>query len=332
MIAPKARAQAADFYRGKTIRMLIGAGPGGGYDIAGRLVAAHMGRHIPGEPTFVVENMQGASGLTMTNYLYNRVPRDGTVIGMPNAGIPLEPRVKLLTRAGGSANFDVGRLGWLGSSVRQTQVLYAPVSATAQSVDDLKRSKFIVGSESSTSDNYLYPFFMNRLLGAQIQIVPGYPGQTDIFLAVERGELQGCVSRYATLKVTHPTWLSQGKGRLLMQFGEERLEELKDVPTFIESAANEEDREMLKFWASRDDMACPLCTPPETPAERLQILRDAFDATMKDPAYVSAAERLGLDARPLDSKGVEKLMTELAATPEPVVQRLRDLLDAAAKR
>jgi tripartite-type tricarboxylate transporter receptor subunit TctC len=328
----RASAQTADFYRGKVIRMLIGAGAGGGFDIAGRLVAEHMPRHIPGNPSFVIENMQGGSSLPMTNYLYNSAPRDGTVMGMPNNGIPLEPRLKLLTRAGGTAAFDVTRLGWIGSSVRQTQVLFVWSTAPVRSLDDLKREKLIVGSEGISADNYLYPYMLNRLLGAQMNIVPGYPGQVEIFLAVERGELQACVTRYSTLLINQPGWLPQGKGRILLQFGATRMDELPDVPTAAEIMPTKESGELLSFFASKDDMASPLALPPDVPPARLQLLRDAFDATMRDPAYQAGTRKLGLDAGPLSGAELEALIDRLQATPETIVERLRALLADAGKR
>ncbi len=324
-------AQPAPFFRGKTIRMLIGAGAGGGYDIAGRLVADHMGRHIPGNPSFVVENMAGASGLPMTNYLYNRAPRDGTAMGMPNSGTPLEPRLKLLTRSGGTALFDIDKLAWIGSSVRQTQVLFV-WGDKVKSLDDLRRTQLVVGSEGVSADNYLYPYFCNRLLGANMKIVPGYPGQTDIFLAVERGELQGCVTRFSTLKVNQSGWLKDRKGHIVMQFGPERIGELPDVPTAAELTDSTTDADMLRFYSSKDDFACPLALPPEVPEDRVAILRTAFDATMRDEAYLAAARRVGVDANPLSGAQVAAMVDALQKSPDAVVERLRALLQDASAR
>ncbi|HWG05150.1 MAG TPA: tripartite tricarboxylate transporter substrate-binding protein, partial [Beijerinckiaceae bacterium] len=279
----------ADFYRGKQIRMMIGAPAGGGYDAVGRMIAAVMGKHVPGNPTFVVENIGTAAGLVMANTLYNTAPKDGTAIGLPTSAIPLEPRLKLLTRNGGTASFDIGKLGWIGSAAQQPQVLFVWHEAPAKTAADLKTTKILMGTLAVGSDSYILPLMMNEVMGAKMELVPGYEGFADTLVAIERGEIQGHSAGLANLMSARPDWLADGKVRMLIQFGRERLPELPDVPTAAELASTDLDRQMLQFYSLKYNMAYTLIAPPGVPPDRLAALRAAFDATMKDPEYIAAA-------------------------------------------
>jgi len=316
---------AADFYRGKTIEMLIGGASGGGYDLAGRTLANHMGRHIPGNPAFLVRNMPGATSLIMTNHLYNVARRDGTVIGMPTSNIPLEQRLKVISPDGANIKFDIERFGWIGTPVQEPQVTWVWHTAPAHNIDDLKTNVVRMGATTSSADNYLLPTVVNRLLGTRMQPVTGYIGQNEIFLAVERGEVQGNNTGLSNVTVNKADWLRGGKVRVLLQYGTERLPVLPDVPTAIELAPAEADRALLRFYAVKFAMARPLMTPPEVPTDRLAALREAFDATMKDPQYLEEARRIGLEINPLGGEGVAKLIHQVQATPQDAVDRLREL-------
>jgi tripartite-type tricarboxylate transporter receptor subunit TctC len=321
-----------DFYRGKTIELLIGGATGGGYDLAGRTVANHLGRHIPGNPNFVVRNLPGATSLIMTNQLYNVAKRDGTVIGMPLSNIPLEPRLKLISPDGANVKFDVERFGWIGTPVQEPQVTWVWHTAPARNLDDLRSNLIRMGATTSSADNFILPTLVNRLLGTKMQVVTGYIGQNEINLAVERGEVQGNNTGLSNITVNKADWLRDGKVRMLLQYGAERLPALPDVPAAVELAGAEEDRALLRFYAVKFNMARPLAAPPEVPFERLKALRAAFDATMKDPRYIEEAQRIGLDVSPLGGERIEALIRQVQATPEPVVARLRDLLAGAKPR
>jgi len=325
-IATGASAQdAAEFYKGKTIRMIIGAAAGGGYDIPGRLMARHMGKHVPGNPAFVVENMPGAASLIMTNHLYNVAPRDGTVMGMPNNNIPLEPRLRVLTRGGGEARFDIEKMIWIGSPVQEPQLLWT-VAKAASSVEDLRTREIVIGSMSVGADNYTLPMLANRLLGARMKMIPGYRGTADAFLAVERGELQGSGTSLANMMATKGEWFRDGTANVVLNFGLRRLPDLPDVPTAIELAEKQEDRELFSFIATKFAMARPLALPPEVPEYRVKALRAAFDAMMTDPDFVEDAKKTGLTLEPVSGEEIEKLIAEIQATPQEVVDRLRGLL------
>jgi tripartite-type tricarboxylate transporter receptor subunit TctC len=321
---------AAEFYRGKTIHLIVGAAAGGGYDIPARAIATHMTRHIPGNPTIVVENMPGATSLIMTNYLYGRAPRDGTVIGMPNNNVPLEPRLQILSREGGNVSFDITKFGWIGSPVQEPQILFTLASA-ARSVDDLKAGKILVGSTARSADNYSLPFMLNQLLGTKMDIVTGYQGQNDIFLAIERGEVQGNNTGLTNLLVTKPDWVSSGRVKILVQYGSERAAAIPDVPTALELAPDESTRELIRLFVLKFRMARPIAVPPGIPSERLRTLQVAFDATMKDPEFLAEAQKIGLEINPVSGIEVTRLVAEMQTTPQTVVDRLKDLLSLADK-
>ena len=227
--------EVADFYRGKTVEMLIGGAVGGGYDLAGRTVANHMGRHIPGNPGIVVRNMPGATSLIMTNNLYNVARRDGTVIGMPTSNIPLEQRLKLISPDGSNVKFELARFGWIGTPVQEPQITWVWHTAPVHSVDDLRKVAIRMGATTSSADNHLIPTIVNQLLGTRMQTVTGYIGQNEIFLAAERGEVQGNNTGLSNITVNKADWLRDGKVRILLQYGVERLPSLPAVPTAVES-------------------------------------------------------------------------------------------------
>ncbi len=325
--APACAADAiADFYAGKNVQILVGASVGGGYDLVARMIASRLGRFIPGNPKIVVQNMPAAGGLSMANNLYNLAPRDGTVIGLPTNAVALEPRLKILSRAGGVANFDVTKFNWLGSAARLPQILYAWHKADVRTAADLKTRKLIVAALAVGSDSYILPTVMNKLLGAQMQIVSGYEGHADTSVALERGEAQGYNNSYAGLIGNKPDWVRDKLVHILIQFGRERLPQLPDVPTAIELASAPLDKAALGFYASKYDLAYTLITPPGVPAERVGALRLAFDATMRDPEYQAAATRLQIPLNALDGDAATTIIQSIQAAPEEVVDHMRDLM------
>jgi tripartite-type tricarboxylate transporter receptor subunit TctC len=316
----------ADFYRGKTIELIIGGAVGGGYDLAGRTVANYITRHIPGNPSIIVRNQFGATSLIMTNQLYNTAKRDGTVIGMPLSNIPLEPRLKLISPDGSNVRFDIARFNWIGTPLQEPQVTWLWHDAPAKTIDDLRSTPIRMGATTSSADNYILPTLVNQLLGGKMQVVTGYSGQNEIFLAVERGEVQGNNAGLSNVRVNRGEWLREGKVRVLMQYGTERLQDLPDVPTAMELASTEADRALFRLYAVKFNMARPLVLPPEVPAERVAALRAAFDATMKDPQYIEEAKRIGLDVNPLGGEAIAKLIEQVQATPQDAVDRLHEVL------
>ncbi len=316
----------ADFYTGKTITNIVGAGAGGAYDLVSRAVVAHMGKYIPGKPGFVVSNMAGASSLTMMNYLTNAAKKDGTVMGMTNPNIALEGPLKMLSKGGGKAMFDVNKLQWIGSPLQQPHVLWVWHTAPAQKFEDLRTNKIILASTAVGGDNYTLPLILSRLMGAKFDIVTGYEGQNDVFIATERGEVQGNSAILPNLTSARPDWFRDKKVRVLVQFGVSRMRQLPDVPTAIELATRQEDKDMLRFYARKFSMAYPFVMAQDVPKDRAQAIRTAFDATMKDEAFLKEAERLGLDVDPFSGAEMEQLITELNNSPKAIVDAVADFI------
>lgn len=325
--AARAADPVEEFFHGKTMRLIVGASAGGGYDLVGRTVGAFLGRHIAGNPKVVVENMAAASGLVMGNYLYNTGPRDGTVLGLPTNAFPLEPRLKLLSRAGGTASFDISKFIWIGNAARQPQALFVWHTAPVQSIQDLIAKPSIMGAISVGSDSYTLPFLLNALLQAKMKIVPGYPGLGDTLIAMERGELHGHSAGLANILSAKPDWIRERKLNVLAQFGLVRQPELPDVPTGDELVSSEADKQMLRFFALKYELAYAFILPPGVPQERVVALQSAFDATMLDPDYLAAADKLALPHNALNSQEVTQIIEQIETTPEPVVAHMRRILD-----
>lgn len=331
-IASPAHAQqsVADFYRGKTVEIIVAAAAAGGYDLASRTVANHMGRHILGNPRIIVRNMPGATGLIGTNYLYNVAKRDGTAIGMPTSNVPLEPRLKLLSTGGNAVKFDLARFSWIGTTLQEPQVTWVWHTAPARTVDDLKTHEIVMGATANSADNYVLPMLANALIGTRMKILTGYVGQNEIDIAAERGEVQGNNTGLSNLTVSRADWVRDGKVRILIQYGNERLGALKDIPTLAELTTSDVDRAMLRFYALKFTMTRPLIIPPDVPQERVAALQRAFAETMKDSQYLAEARRIGLDTNWLGSEDITRQVRLIQETPQPAVDRLRELLARAA--
>jgi tripartite-type tricarboxylate transporter receptor subunit TctC len=315
-----------DFYHGKTIEIAIAGAAAGGYDVAARTLAAHISRHIAGNPTVIIRNMPGAAGLVVTNYLYNVAKRDGTVIGMPTSNVPLEPRLKLLSPDGSNVKFDLRDFSWIGTPLQEPQVTWVWHTAPAANVEDLKSNTILMGATTASADNAILPMLVDELIGTRMKVLTGYQGQNEINLAAERGEVQGNNTGLSNLTVNKADWLRDGKVRILLQFGNERLPQLSNVPTAIELASSDADRAMLRFYGLKFTMARPLLIPPGVPAERTAALQAAFEATMTDSDYIDDARRIGLDTNWLGAKALTDRVREIADTPQPVVDHLHELL------
>ncbi len=312
-----------DLFRGKTIRLLVGTTPGAGYDLIARLLAPAMSRLIPGNPSVVVENMPGAGSLVMMNHLYNRAPRDGTVMGLPLNGVLLEPTVKLMSRAGGAANFDIQKMPWIGSSTEDGQAPWLRTHSPIKTFADLRTTNSIAAASAPGADNFTVPVLTNNLLGTKMEIVRGYQGTNPIFLAIERGEAHGSATAYSAVVVTRPQWLKDNFIKVLIQYGQERLPDLPDVPTAIEIADDKDVKEMLRIFAVKFKATYPFVLPPETPADRVEVIRTAFEAAMKDASFLAATRKANLPIKPLRGVEIERLIGETLKAPDKLIERLR---------
>ncbi|MBX9738882.1 MAG: hypothetical protein K2X62_02355 [Beijerinckiaceae bacterium] len=311
------------FFAGKTIRLLVGTGAGAGYDLMGRMLAEHMPRFIPGAPKIVVENMVGAGSLVMANYLANRAPRDGTVMGLPLNSIILEPSVKLLSRAGGAAQFDLAQMNWIGSPCEEPPVLWVMSHTKFQRFADCQAEKMIVGASARGADNFTVALLNNKLLGTQLNIVSGYQGTNDLFLAADRGEIQGGNTAYSAILLGRPDWVRSGKVRILAQYGRERTADLMDVPTGIELATTPNAKRILEALSSKFRAAYPFLLPQETPAQQVATLRAAFSQTMVDAEFKAAIAKLGLKLNPVDGEALTALVRAANDMPAELIEEFR---------
>jgi tripartite-type tricarboxylate transporter receptor subunit TctC len=312
----------AAFYRGKQLRMIVGSAVGGGYDLFARIVARHIVHHIPGHPGIIVQNQPAAGGVVMANQLYGQGPKDGTVIGVPINGLPTAPLLQSGTQ------FDSERLIWLGSSNREAYVAFVWHTVPVASIADLSSKEVVVGATTPGTTMVDFPLLVNDVLGFKFKIVRGYQGTPQINLAIERGEVQGMGGLgWASVKAQTPHWISERKIKVIAQYGLKRYAELADVPTMLELAKSDADRQAMTMLFARTEYGRPYFLPPDVPIERVAALRRAFDATMKDPAFVAEAAKLQFDVDPLTGEQVQALVAQLAATPRDVVARVRAALE-----
>ena len=324
-IAMPAAAQedVAAFYRGKQLRLIVGTGAGGGYDLFARAVARHIGNHIPGNPAVIVQNQGAAGGLLMANQLFSLGPKDGTVIAAPVNGLPTAP---LLEPAG--AHFDAARLNWIGSTNRETYVAFAWHTAPVQSLADLLQKQLIVGATAAGTTLVDFPLVTNRVLGTRFKVVRGYDSTPQINVAMERGEVEGIGGiGWQSVKTQVPQWIADKKIAVIAQYGLQHDPELANAPTMLELAKTDADRAALTMMFARTEYGRPYFAPPDVPPARIEALRRAFEATMHDPDFVADAAQLQLELSPMRGEEVQALVAKLARTPPEIVARVRAALE-----
>jgi tripartite-type tricarboxylate transporter receptor subunit TctC len=313
---------AATFYKGKTVELYIGYSVGGGYDLYGRVLARHLGRHIPGNPTVVPKNMEGAGSLRLANWLYRVAPKDGSVIGTIGRGTAFDP---VLGEPG--AQFDGTKFTWIGSANDEVSVCVAWQSAGVQSFDDLRSNEITVGGTGVSADTDQFPRIINGVLGTKMRIVSGYPGGNDVALAMERGEVQGrCGWSWSSVKSTHGAWVKDRKITVLVQLSLNRHADLGNVPVVADLAKTDEQRQILKLIFARQTMGRPYLAPPGIPADRAEVLRKAFMETMQDKDYLADAEKSQLEINPVSGEKVQALVQEVYATPSEIAKKAAAML------
>jgi tripartite-type tricarboxylate transporter receptor subunit TctC len=310
-LAPPAAAQSvADFYRGKTITMAVGTSPGGDYDLRMRMVGRHIGKHIPGNPNVVGTNMPGGGQMLVANWLTAVAPKDGTAI------------VAI------SQNLAVRQFNWIGNTTDTPNVINSWHTTGVRTIQDVMQRELVVGATGIASGSYLYPHALNRLVGTKFKIVTGYPGGNDVNLAMERGEVGGRGSNsWASWKSTRPLWLAEKKIFMLAQVGVKRNAELADIPTLQDLAKNALDRQVLLFISADTAISRPLVTNAGVPPERVEALRRAFDATMKDPDFLAEAEKAKTDINPMTGEEAHKIAVTTVNAPADVRARASTLME-----
>jgi tripartite-type tricarboxylate transporter receptor subunit TctC len=320
LAAAPAAAQAPSL-AGKTVTMVIGFGPGSGYDAWARVVARHLGKHLPGNPTVVPQNMPGGGSLNAANHIYAIAPKDGTMLAI----IARDAALAALTGVSG-ARFDPLKITWVGTPTTETNVCISTEKAKVKSFEDLLKQELIIGNTGVGTGTYSYPKALNGLLGTKFKLISGFPSSSDVFLAMERGEVDGICESLDSVIGKRPDWIASKKVNVLFQGGAEPNPALKGVPFVVDLARTPGDRQAVEFLYAGQGIGRPFVAPPGLPPDRLKMLREAFDATVNDPDFVSEAKRQMLDVEPEDGAHLEALIKKIYATPKPVVDRIGELI------
>jgi tripartite-type tricarboxylate transporter receptor subunit TctC len=308
---------AEDFYRGRTLTLLISYSVGGGYDLYARLLAHYLGRHIPGNPNVVPQNMPGAGGLRAANYLFSAAPKDGSMIGTFSRSIPTMP---LVTPQ--DAHFDGRKFSWIGSMSSDTSLCLTGVKSKVKTFNDMLTMPVIMGGQFAAADSDIYAHLYKNIFGAKIKLVSGYPGTNDITLAMERGEVDGiCGLSWGTLKVAHPDWMKNKSVNLLVQAALKKDPELPNVPLALALIDDPQKKQILYITFAPQQIGRPFAAPPGIPADRHAALSKAFDDTMKDPALLAEAAREKMDIAPMTGGEVGELLDKLYAIPPDVIAK-----------
>jgi tripartite-type tricarboxylate transporter receptor subunit TctC len=316
-MAPGRADSVADFYRGRNVDVYVGYSTGGGYDIYARMLARHMGRFIPGNPTLVPKNMEGAGSLRLANWIANAAPRDGSVFGTIGRGTAFDP---ILGQPG--AQFVAGDFSWLGSMNQEVSICAAWHDSGVSTFEDLRTKELLVGALSNNDDTGQFARVINTVLGTKLKIVAGYPGGNDVVLAMERGEVKGrCGWSWSSVLTAHMSWWKEKKINILVQLALNKHPDLPGVPLITDLAQNQSQRQMLRLIFARQVMGRPFVAPPGVPAERVAVLRKAFMDTLTDKEFLADAEKAKLEINPVSGDKVEALVKELYATPADVAKQ-----------
>jgi len=318
---PAGAQPAAEPFAGKNLSMIIGFGPGGGYDLWGRTVARNIGKHLPGKPAVVPQNMPGAGSYVAASHIYNAAPKDGTVFGIIARDAALGP----LSGAPG-ARFDATKLSWLGSPTKEHNVCIAFHTAKVRDVKQLRDTQLILGDTGPGTGTRSYPKVLNDLLGFKFKLVSGFRSSADVFLAMERGEVDGICESLDSVNQRKPDWIANKTVNVLLQAGAEPHPSLKGVPNVFDLARNNEERQVLEFLYAGQGIGRPFVAPPDLPPERLKMLRDAFNATMKDSEFIADVKRNKFDLEPEDGEHLTALINKIYATPKAIIERVSNLI------
>jgi len=319
----KLAAQGAQpFYRGKQVTMLIASGAGGGYDAYARALARHMGRHIPGNPAIVPKNTPGAGGLIAANTLYNNTAPDGLTFAALTNGAAMDPLFREP-----AARFDGQKFTWIGSMGKLENICVTwKATSPITRIEQARTREVSVSATGATGNSAIMPKIVNQFLGTKFKVIGGYAEGAGQTLALERGEVDGiCGLSYSTLKASRPDWFRDGKLNIILQIGLEKLKDLPNVPNAIDLVTDADSRRVLELILIRQEMGRPFAMPPGVPAERVAVMRQAFDETLKDPAFLAEAAKLQLEIDPLTGAQIAGLLKTAYSAPAPIVARAAQL-------
>jgi tripartite-type tricarboxylate transporter receptor subunit TctC len=328
--APAQADDVADFYKGKTVQLIVGYGPGGGYDIYARVLSKHIGKYIPGNPNVIVQNMPGAGSLRAANYLYNVAPKDGTAFGTFARNIPMLG----LLKTNQNIQFDPRKFTWLGSSssfANDAYLLLVRKDATVKTVEEARRPggpPIILGATAEGTSSDAMPTVLRDMLGFNIKQITGYTDSGVLFMAMERKEVEGRTVGYSAVKANKPEWLQpNGQMQALVVFGRAtRHADFPNAPTARELAKTDRDRKLIEVLEAPYALSRPYAAPPDVPPARAKALQAAFMAAHKDPGYVEEAAKLNIDVSPIDGDEIRRLIEEIAATPPDMMKSIEKLI------
>jgi len=322
--AVPAQAQsAAEFYKGRQMTMIISTGPGGGYDLNGRLIARHMPRHIGGNPTIVARNMPGAGHVRAANFMAVQAPKDGSHIATIAQSFVLHQVLD-----GTGAEYDAAKFAWIGSSEVTNSTIYVWSSRGVKSLDDAKKEEVLLGATGVGSGTAIYPALLNNIIGAKFRVVPGYATGGEINLAMERGEVHGRAgNNFNSVAATNGDWLRDKKISFLVQIGLEKDKDYPEVPMFTDFGRNDTETRILKLFAAPVAIGRPILTTPGVPVDRVALLRAAFDATMADKEFLAEAKKIKLDITPTSGAKLQEIVEDIIATPQSVVAAAKAAAD-----
>ena len=312
----------AEFYKGRSIDLYIGTSVGGGYDAYGRMLARHMSKYVPGNPTIVPKNMEGGGGLRLANFLYNAAPKDGTTFAVFNRGAAFDPLL-----GSRNAQFDATKFNWVGSTNNEVSICATWHTTGVTTLAQLKTKELAVGATGPSGDTFQFPKIANGVLGTRFKIISGYPGGNDVDLAMERGEVQGrCGWSWTSVTATHRPWLDRKWINIVFQMGLSKHPDLADVPQIMDLAPTDQDRAIFKLIFARQVMAWPFATPPGVPSDRVAALRKAFMDTMKDGDFLADAHKGNFEIRAVSGEEIQKLIADIYETPPAVAEKTIRLL------
>jgi tripartite-type tricarboxylate transporter receptor subunit TctC len=319
---PATADEVADFYKGKTVNIIVGFGAGGGYDLYARVIGRHLGNHIPGHPTIVVQNMEGAGSVRAANYVYGVAPKDGTVIAAVNQNAPMYQML-----GGAGAQYDANKLQYLGSAANSNGLIYTWYKSGIKTVADAMKREVPLGAVGKSSDSYIYPTVVNSLVGTKFKPIPGYAGTGQINIAIERGEVMGRGGNtWASVQSRNASWLAEHKLNFVVQIGFKKEDELPKVPLLQELVKNDDDRKVVDVISLPTALGYTHWLAPGVPKARLEALRAAYAATLKDSAFLAEAKKSNLEVRPQTGAEVAALAHKVAVTPKPILVRTAKLL------
>jgi tripartite-type tricarboxylate transporter receptor subunit TctC len=312
----------SEFYKGRNVDLYIGYSVGGAYDLYARVLARHLGKHIPGNPGIVPKNMEGAGSLRLANWLFNVAPKDGTAIGTIGRGTAFDPIL-----GSKAAQFDGTKYSWLGSANNEVSVCVSWKTSGIASLDDLLSKELVIGGTGAAADTDQFPRILNGILGTKFRIVAGYPGGNEITLAMERGEVSGrCGWSWSSVMATHKRWVDDKSINILVQLSLNKHPDLPQVPLVVDLGKSEEQQQIFKLIFARQVMGRPFLAPPNIPGDRVDALRKAFAQTMKDPEFLADAVKSQLEITPVEGAEVDRLVKEIYRTPKAIAGKAAEFI------